>query len=230
MSRERKLMTAVLLLAALAVSACAQAGTNPPPPGGTESSPSARVTEAPPPSPTSSLPPTSSPPPTETPIPTQTPIPSRTPKPTPTLPAGEEFACLPAGGERVSGIVAGVIDGDTIVVQIGFQQFTVRYIGIDTPETGIVPPERMGVEARSRNRELVSGERVTLVSDPEVGETDIYDRLLRYAIVDSVFVNAVLVREGLARYYAGENACGALFFAAETAARSDHVGIWSEEP
>jgi len=224
MSRERKLITAILVLAALAVSACAQAGPNPPSPAGIESSPSARATGAPPPSPTWS------PPPTETPTPTQTPAPSRTPKPTPTLPAGEDFACLPAGGERVSGIVAGVIDGDTIVVQIGFQQFTVRYIGIDTPETGIVPAERMGVEARSRNRELVSGERVTLVSDPEVGETDIYDRLLRYAIVDSVFVNAVLVREGLARYYAGENACGALFFAAETEARSDHVGIWSEEP
>ena len=163
-----------------------------------------------------------------TPAPTLTP--SRTPKPSPTLPAGEDFACLPAGGERVGGVVAGVIDGDTIVVQIGFQKFTVRYIGIDTPETSIVPPERMGVEARSRNRELVSGERVTLISDPEVGETDIYDRLLRYVIVDDLLVNVVLVREGLARYYASANACGALFFAAETQARSDHVGIWSDDP
>jgi micrococcal nuclease len=158
------------------------------------------------------------------------PPPTRTPKPTPTLPAGVDFTCLPADGGRVSGVVAGVIDGETIVVQVGFQMFTVRYIGIDTPETSVEPPERMAVEARARNRDLVSGSRVTLVADPEVGNTDIYNRLLRYVVVDDVFVNVVLVREGLARYYASENACGAVFFAAENQARSDHSGIWSTDP
>jgi micrococcal nuclease len=123
-----------------------------------------------------------------------------------------------------------VIDGDTIVVQVGFQQFTVRYIGIDTPETSLEPPEFLAVEARARNRELVSGERVTLIVDPEEGETDIYNRLLRYVVVDDVFVNVVLVREGLARYDAGGNACGAVIFEAEQQARSDNIGIWSDSP
>ena len=117
--------------------------------------------------------------------------------------------------------------GDTIRVQVGLQSFTVRYIGMDTPETSGSAPEFMGPEARARNRELVSGERVTLISDPEVGETDIYNRLLRYVVVDDVFVNVTLVREGLARYFAGEMACGEQIFAAENEARSDHVGIWS---
>jgi micrococcal nuclease len=62
-----------------------------------------------------------------------------------------------------------VIDGDTITVEGGYR---VRYIGIDTPETHPVP------EAFS--------------------ETDKYGRLLRYVYVDDVFVNAELVRQGLA--------------------------------
>ena len=161
-------------------------------------------------------------------VPTRTPRPTRTPKPSPTLPSGEDFACLPPDGERTSGVVAGVIDGDTITVQVGVQKFTVRYIGVDTPETSVQPPERMGPEATARNRELVTGKRVTLVSDPGVGNTDRYNRLLRYVLVDEVFVNAVLVREGFARYYASPNAaCGALMFAAENSARSEKTGLWA---
>lgn len=179
---------------------------------------------------TSTTTPPASPVPSATVTPTASATPSRTPEPTPTLPAGELFECLPEEGVRTSGIVAGVIDGDTILVQVRFQQFTVRYIGIDTPETSLEPPEFMAVEARARNRELVSGERVTLIGDPEEGETDIYNRLLRYVVVDDVFVNAVLVREGLARYYPGENGCGALFFEAEQQARSENIGIWSDSP
>lgn len=188
------------------------------------------------PAPSATAVPTRPPAPSATAVPTLIPAtrpsatPSRTPRPSPTLPSGEAFACLPPDGGRVSGIVAGVIDGDTIVVQVGFQQFTVRYLGIDTPETSVNPPEFMAVEARSRNRDLVTGERVTLVSDPEAGETDIYDRLLRYVIAGDVFVNLVLVREGLARYFPGENACGGAFFAADAAARSENIGIWSDHP
>lgn len=166
--------------------------------------------------------------PVPTPRPSQTPRPSRTPKPSPTLPNLADFSCLPADGERVSGVVAGVIDGDTITVQVGIQKFTVRYIGVDTPETNVQPPEKMGPEATTRNRELVSGKRVTLVSDPGVGNTDRYNRLLRYVILEDAFVNATLVREGYARYYASPNAaCGGLMFAAEKEARSAKAGIWN---
>lgn len=162
----------------------------------------------------------------EPPVPTLAVTPTETPRPSPTVPAGGDFACLPPDGERVSGIVAGVVDGDTITVQVGIQKWTVRYIGVDTPETNVVPAERLGLEAKGRNRELVSGERVTLVSDPQAGNTDIYDRLLRYVIAGDVFVNVQLVREGLARYYASEMACGAAIFAAEEEARAADVGLW----
>ncbi len=154
------------------------------------------------------------------------PAPTAPGEPTPTLPSGSDFDCLPPGGTRDSAVVAGVIDGDTITVLLRGLTFTVRYIGIDTPETNIQPPEPWGPEATARNREFVSGERALLVGDPEVGNTDRYNRLLRYVIVGDLFVNAALVREGLGRYYPGGNACGALIFAAENAARAAGAGMW----
>ena len=70
-----------------------------------------------------------------------------------------------------------------------------RYIGIDTPE---VHPEMeaFGLEAWQANRELVEGKIVHL--EPDVCEVDKYGRLLRYVYVDDIFVNAELVRQGLA--------------------------------
>ena len=85
-----------------------------------------------------------------------------------------------------------VIDGDTIVIEGNYR---VRYIGIDTPE---VHPqvEAFGLEAWQANRELVEGKIVRLEKD--VSEVDKYGRLLRYVYVGDVFVNAELVRIGLA--------------------------------
>ncbi len=208
----------VCLFLSLFLAACRTSA--PPTAASPVASPTASVTPAP----------TATHTPTETPLPSRTPRPSRTPKPSPTLPAVEVMSCLPPDGERVSGVVAGVIDGDTIVVQVGLTSFTVRYLGVDTPETNVTPPERMGPEATARNRELVSGERVTLVADPEADDTDRYDRLLRYVIVGEVFVNYQLVREGLARYYASEFSCGPTIFQAENQARSDRVGLWAPTP
>lgn len=88
--------------------------------------------------------------------------------------------------------VTRVIDGDTIVVEGNYR---VRYIGIDTPE---VHPavEAFGLEAWQANRELVEGKMVRLEKD--VSEVDKYGRLLRYVYVDDIFVNAELVKQGLA--------------------------------
>ena len=89
-------------------------------------------------------------------------------------------------------LVIQVIDGDTIVIEGGYR---VRYIGIDTPE--IHPElEAYAKEALQANRELVEGRIVRLERD--VSQTD-NGRLLRYVYVDSIFVNAELVRQGLAQ-------------------------------
>jgi micrococcal nuclease len=72
----------------------------------------------------------------------------------------------------------------------------VRYIGIDTPEMGS-EPEAFALEALEANQKLVAGKIVRL--EKGVSETDKYGRLLRYVYVDDIFINAELVRQGLAQ-------------------------------
>jgi micrococcal nuclease len=103
--------------------------------------------------------------------------------------------------DAVGALVTEVIDGDTIRVTFDDETTaTVRYIGIDTPET--VHPRRgvdcFGREASARNKELVENKRVHLEKD--VSETDRYGRLLRYVYLeDGVMVNGTLVSEGYAQ-------------------------------
>lgn len=110
----------------------------------------------------------------------------------------------PAMPQRPVGVitaqVVNVVDGDTIDVVIDGQQYRVRYIGMDTPETVDPrrPVEAFGREASDRNKELVAGQTVYLEKD--VSETDQFDRLLRYVWLDDErMVNAMLLAEGLAQ-------------------------------
>jgi micrococcal nuclease len=82
----------------------------------------------------------------------------------------------------------------------------VRYIGIDTPETvkPDTPVQCGGPRAHDVNERLVGGRTVTLRFDEE--PRDVYDRLLAYVYLPGagpggrpLFVNAELVRRGLAR-------------------------------
>ena len=89
-------------------------------------------------------------------------------------------------------LVIRVIDGDTIELENGSR---VRYLGIDTPETG----EPYYSEATARNKELVEGKVVYLQKGKR--DRDEYNRLLRYVYIDGVFVNAELVAQGFATAY-----------------------------
>ncbi len=130
-------------------------------------------------------------------------------------------------GPRAGGfLVVQVIDGDTILLENGE---SVRYIGIDAPEThhptrGI---ECYGEEAFRRNRELVEGMRVRLESD--VTDRDRYGRLLRYVYVGNVMVNAVLVEEGYAfsYYYPPDVRYYPTLVRLEVEAEESGRGMWS---
>jgi micrococcal nuclease len=89
-------------------------------------------------------------------------------------------------------LVIRVIDGDTVELEDGRR---VRYLGIDTPESG----EYYADEATARNIELVEGKIVELQSGTR--DEDEYGRLLRYVYVDGIFVNAELVAQGYATAY-----------------------------
>ena len=128
--------------------------------------------------------------------------------------------------------VVRVVDGDTIHVHINDAEYTVRYIGIDTPKT--VDPRRgvqpYGKEASLRNIALVADQDVYLEKD--VSETDRYGRLLRYVWRDDgAMVNAVLVTEGYAQASAfpPDVRYADLFRQLAAEARDQRRGLWALE-
>jgi micrococcal nuclease len=122
--------------------------------------------------------------------------------------------------------VTKVVDGDTIKIETGE---TVRYIGMNTPET--VDPRRpvqcFGHEASAKNKELVEGKQVLLEKD--VSNTDKYGRLLRYVYLDGVMVNEKLVAEGYAQVdtYPPDVKYKDRFVAAQQEAKNNKKGLWS---
>lgn len=92
-----------------------------------------------------------------------------------------------------------VVDGDTFEARIEGEVEDVRLIGVDTPETVKpgTPVQCFGRQASSFAHRLLEGERVRLVFGVE--RRDTYGRLLAYAYIDHRFVNATLLRRGLAR-------------------------------
>jgi endonuclease YncB( thermonuclease family) len=94
-------------------------------------------------------------------------------------------------------LVRAVVDGDTLDVStVG----RVRLLGIDAPEIGrgFDTSAPFGREARDKLASLVLHRWVRL--EQEGPAVDAYDRHLAYVMTeDGVFVNAALVREGLAR-------------------------------
>jgi micrococcal nuclease len=120
------------------------------------------------------------------------------------------------------------VDGDTIEVEIDGQEYIVRYIGIDTPETvhPSQPVEYMGKEASAKNKELVLNKKVQLEKD--ITDKDKYGRLLRYVYVDDIMVNQELVRLGYASVYTYPPDVKYVykFMQAELEAKTAKRGLW----
>ena len=129
--------------------------------------------------------------------------------------------------EEKTYLVTEVVDGDTIKIEGGQ---TIRYIGIDTPET--VHPSQpvgcFGLESSNKNKELVQGKRIKIEKD--VSETDRYGRLLRYVWIDDIFVNDYLVRNGYATAYTypPDVKYSEQFVQAQKEARENNRGLWSK--
>lgn len=125
-----------------------------------------------------------------------------------------------------------VIDGDTVRLENGD---VLRYVGIDTPEvrkrkgdSWEYAPQPFSLEAREFNRNLVEGRSVTVELD--VQRRDKYRRLLGYVFINGTFVNAELVKEGLAVCYARPPNVryAESFFDSQRKARREGKGLWSE--
>jgi micrococcal nuclease len=145
---------------------------------------------------------------------------------TPTASESSEETTLVEPRGDVAEVVR-VLDGDTIDVLIDGEEDRVRYIGVDSPESGAC----LSDEATAANARLVAGQTVLLEADPD-GERDRFDRLLRYVYVGDVFVNAELVRLGLAEATTRfpEQAHREELLNAEREAFDAGRGIWSACP
>ncbi|MGB2982217.1 MAG: thermonuclease family protein [Candidatus Zixiibacteriota bacterium] len=113
-----------------------------------------------------------------------------------------------------------VTDGDTIVLENGE---VVRYIGIDTPERD----DPFYEEATEANQEMLERGRITLEYDQD--RRDRYGRLLAYVWVDTLLLNAELIRKGLASVYlfSPNLKYRERFISLQREARQKSVGIWS---
>lgn len=124
------------------------------------------------------------------------------------------------------GLVARVIDGDTLVVTLdGARKERVRLIGIDAPERG----DCYATQATARARQLPESKRVTLKGDPTQVTRDRYHRLLAYLwlprgrdfgfqLIAGGFAHVYVFRDPFRRLSAYRNA--------EAQARSGPTGLW----
>ena len=150
--------------------------------------------------------------------------PSITPSPTEDLSFYNLANCIPKNTLLQRGTVTQVIDGDTIdVLLLDGKIYSVRYIGIDAPEND----RPFFNEARNANSDLVFQKEVVLIKDQS--ETDQYNRLLRYVIIDHVFVNLELVNKGYAQAekYPPDIACADVLATADSASRAAFAGMWA---
>lgn len=106
------------------------------------------------------------------------------------------------------------IDGDTIEVELNNKQYSVRLIGINTPES--VAPDSYktknsieGTEASNTVKDMLS-DIETIYLQKDISDIDKYDRLLRYVWLEkptdennineisTKMLNAILVNKGIA--------------------------------
>jgi endonuclease YncB( thermonuclease family) len=135
--------------------------------------------------------------------------------------------------------ITSVVDGDTVRVRaFGARRslYTVRLIGIDTPETKRpgTPIECGGREASANMRELAftedgEGRRVTLTTDPTQDTFDRYNRLLAYIqTVGGTQLQVEQLSDGWAKVYVFERRFRkySRFRRAQSRARTARRGVW----
>lgn len=125
--------------------------------------------------------------------------------------------------------VARFVDGDTIQVEMSGKVETVRFIGIDTPETHKpnTPVQCYGPAAAAYTKNRIRNQHVRLVSDSLTTNRDRYDRLLRYVMLeDGTELNKELVAKGYAFAYSFPFSKKGEYFDAMDAARKQNLGLW----
>jgi len=126
-------------------------------------------------------------------------------------------------------LVTRVVDGDTVHVLLRGKDVTIRFIGVDTPETVAPgqPIECYGPESSRFTTHQLTGRRVRLEFDAE--RIDPFGRTLAYLWISggSMF-NETLVREGFATVatYPPDTRYADRFEGAQRSAKEAGRGLW----
>jgi micrococcal nuclease len=160
----------------------------------------------------------------------------------------------PPGDLPATGVVEKAVDGDTLHVEANGWRYTVRLIGVDTPEAH--PSEKLerdakrsaqdretimtlGRRAAELTRQLCDGKSCRLEYDQANAAShhrDKYERVLAYVWVrgdqgQEVFVNEELIRRGYARAltaYPYDEKVKERFRRLDREARERKRGLWRE--
>lgn len=133
-------------------------------------------------------------------------------------------------GGSIRGTVKRIVDGDTLSVVYKSEEYKVRLLCIDTPETvkAGVDEQPYGKKATEKLSEMVLDKEVSLVFEKDTD--DRYGRLLAYVVLDSgVCVNAYLVENGFARVeIVRPNSVNKdYFYELQDNAIKEKMGLWS---
>lgn len=126
--------------------------------------------------------------------------------------------------------VSRFVDGDTIVVNMNGHNETIRFVGVDTPETHDPrkPVQCYGPAAAAFTKRTIGSSKVRLASDPESTDRDRYDRLLRYVYLpNGTLVNEKIIQDGYGFYYPYFPFTKSKDFAtAQSQAQAAYRGLW----
>jgi endonuclease YncB( thermonuclease family) len=124
------------------------------------------------------------------------------------------------------------VDGDTIAVNMNGNIETVRFIGVDTPETHKpnTPVQCYGPEAAEHTKDTISKfGKVRLQADPLDTNRDVYGRLLRYIYLpDGTLLDKEIIQDGYGFAYLDfPFSKKTEFAAAGQAAMKAKTGLWA---
>lgn len=123
-------------------------------------------------------------------------------------------------------------DGDTIAVDMEGKKETIRFIGVDTPETHDPrkPVQCFGKEASAFTKQTIGDSRVRLEADRLSGNRDRYDRLLRFVYLpNGQLLNQTLIEEGYGFAITGfPHTKMESFVNSEADAKSKQRGLWGQ--
>ncbi len=139
----------------------------------------------------------------------------------------EEKFNIPRGHQFT---IVKIFDGDTIQVKGFGLKFTIRLMGIDTPELAKrgKKSQPYSLQAKQKLTQLIQKKTISLTQYGMGG----YNRILAEIFVGETNVNLEMVRSGLAEVYRGKQPHGfdaTLYFQAEKRVKQSRKGMWIQE-